>query len=129
MKTPFRVELLAAAQKDLKGLWQIREEIVAALLELEKVPDKGHDLRQDLQGILSLEFSIRGRGPFRAAYVMVEEDQTCSIMAIGPHQNFYELVRNRRKQVKTLLDKVLAARQKKSEPKKDKSSAEKPKKA
>lgn len=62
MKTPFRVELLGAAQKDLKRLWKIREEVVAALLELEKIPDKGHELSQDLQGILSLEFPIKGSG-------------------------------------------------------------------
>ena len=118
MKLPFRVELLGAAQKDLKGLWQVREEVVAALLELEGAPDKGHDLHQDLQGILSLEFSIKGRGQFRAAYLLLEEDQTCSVLAIGPHQNFYDLVRKRVKQIKDLLQKVRAERQKKSEPKK-----------
>ncbi|PIY26726.1 MAG: hypothetical protein COZ11_01895 [Deltaproteobacteria bacterium CG_4_10_14_3_um_filter_51_14] len=126
MKTPFRVELLAGAQKDLKGLWLIRAEVVVALLDLEKVPDKGHDLRQDLQGILSLDFTIKGSGQFRAAYLMLEEDQICSILAIGPHQNFYDLVKSRLGQIKALLKKVHAAQQKKSEPKKDKSSASKP---
>ncbi len=128
MKIFYRVELLSGAQKDLKGLWKIREEVVAALLILENSPDKGHDLSQDLQGILSLEFTIKGSGPFRAAYVMVEENKTCSILAIGPHQNFYALVKSRLKQVKALLDKVIAARQKKSEPKKRGSTIE-PKKA
>ncbi|MBF0503227.1 MAG: type II toxin-antitoxin system RelE/ParE family toxin [Candidatus Riflebacteria bacterium] len=118
MKTPFRVELLGAAQKDLKRLWKIREEVVAALLNLEKTPDKGHDLAQDLQGILALEFPIKGSGQFRAAYLMVEEDETCTVIAIGPHENFYDLVRTRLKLVKSLLEKVRAARQKKSEPKK-----------
>lgn len=129
MKTPFRVELLSSAQKDLKSLWQIRDKIIDALLGLEMIPDKGHDLHQDLQGILALEFSIKGRGQFRAAYVMVEEDQTCSVLAIGPHENFYALVKKRREQVKTLLEKVRVARQKKSEPKKKKPPASEPEKA
>jgi len=124
MKTPFQVELLTGANKDLKGLWQIREKIVAALLVLEEFPDKGHDLHQDLQGILAIDFTIKGRGQFRAAYVMVEEDQTCSILAIGPHENFYDLVKRRREKVKKLLEKVLIARQKKSEAKKDSSASE-----
>lgn len=120
MRTPFRVELLAAAQRDLKRIWQIREEVTHVLLELEKTPDKGHDLHQDLQGILSLDFTIKGSGQFRAAYVMIEEDQTCTIFAIGPRENFYALVKTRRGQIKGLLDKVRIARQKKSEPKKKK---------
>lgn len=127
MKLPFRVELLSHAQKDLKGLWRIREEVVTALRQLETVPDKGHDLSQDLQGIRSLEFSIKGSGMFRAAYLLIEEDQACSVLAIGPHQNFYDLVRKRMKLVKDLLNKVRAERQKKSEPKKDKGSGKKPK--
>lgn len=126
MNAPYRVELLGPAQKDLKGLWQIRAEIVTALLELETKPNKGHDLKQNLQGVLSLDFTIKGSGQFRAAYLMIEEDQTCSVLAIGAHENFYDLVKSRIKQVRALLEKVRAARQKKSEPKKKKSSASKP---
>lgn len=127
MKTPFRVELLSAAQKDLKGLWRIRDEVVHALLVLEKVPDKGHDLQQDLQGISALDFTIKGSGQYRAAYLLIEEEKTCSILAIGPHENFYDMVKKRVKQVKDLLKKVLEARQKKSEPKESKKPASKAK--
>ncbi len=117
MKLPFRVELIAAAQKDLKGLWQVREDVVTALAGLENAPDKGHGLSQDLQGILSLEFSIKGRGQFRAAYLLLEEDRTCTVLAVGPHQNFYDLVKKRVKLIQDLLKKVRAERQKKSAPK------------
>jgi len=123
---PYQVVLLGPAQKDLKGLWQIREEVVAALLELETRPDKGHDLKQNLQGVLSLEFTIKGSGQFRAAYLMIEEDQTCSVLAIGAHENFYDLVKSRIKQVRVLLEKIRAARQKKSEPKKKKGRTSEP---
>lgn len=117
MKTPFKVELLAFAQKDLKGLKKIQEEVVKALLKLENQPDKGHDLQQNLQGILALEFTFKGSGPFRAAYLLIEEDQTCSVFAIGPHQNFYDLVAKRVSHIKPLLEKVREERRKKSQPK------------
>lgn len=123
MKTLYQVELLSVAQKDLKGLWRIRDEVVQALLVLEKVPDKGHDLQQDLQGILSLDFTIKGSGQYRAAYLLLEEDQTCTIFAIGPRENFYDLVKKRVSQVKALLKKVMDARKRKSEPKNPRQTA------
>lgn len=56
---------------------------------------------------------------------MIEEDETCSIFAIGPHENFYDLIKTRLKQVKALLAKVRVARKNKAEPKKKKAERKK----
>lgn len=106
MKTPFQVELLSAAQRDLKALETIRAEIVDALLELENEPNKGHELTQNLRDINSLEFTIKGSGQYRAAYIIQEDERLCTIIAIGPHENFYDLVARRIPQLQTLLKKV-----------------------
>ena len=105
-KTTYTVELLSFAKKDLKGLWQIKDEIVRRLLELEKNPNKGHDLSGNLQGVKSLEFNIKGSGQYRAGYVVQENEKICSIVAIGTHENFYEFLSKRVKLIKSLLEKT-----------------------
>ena len=120
MNTPFTVELLSFAQKDLKKLRKIQAKVVSALLDLEQKPDKGHELKQNLQGIRALEFAIKGSGQFRAAYLLIENDKVCSIIAIGSHENFYELVAKRIEKIKTLVNKVREANRIKSKPKKSK---------
>ena len=114
---PFCVQLDPISQKDLKAIRHNREKIVDELLELEKNPTKGHDLKGNLQGIKSLEFKIKGSGDYRAAYLLLEEDKVCLVFALGPHENFYDLVSRRVKIVQPLLDKVREANRKKSEKK------------
>lgn len=116
MKTPFQVELLSMADRDLKSFWQFREQIVEAILELENNPEKGHKLQQNLQDINALEITIKGSGQYRVAYVIQEEDQICTVFAIGPHENFYAFVARRATQLKALLAKVRAAKRKSAEP-------------
>lgn len=115
---PFQVQLDPSAQKDLKALWANREKIIEEILVLETIPKKGHDLSGNLQGIRSLEFRIKGSGEYRAAYLFLEEDKVCLVFALGPHENFYDLVSKRAKAVKPLLEKVREANRKKSENKK-----------
>ena len=121
----FRVQLDPSTQKDLKALWHNKETIVEEILELEKNPTKGHELSGNLQGIRSLEFRIKGSGEYRVAYLLLEEEKVCLVFALGPHENFYDLVSRRAKIVKPLLEKVREVNRKKSE---KKSSASKPKK-
>lgn len=106
MKLPFQIELSVAAQRDLKALETIRAEIVNALLELENEPDKGHELKQNLRDISSLEFTIKGSGQYRAAYLIQENERICTVIAIGPHENFYKLLERRIPQLQALLKKV-----------------------
>jgi mRNA-degrading endonuclease RelE of RelBE toxin-antitoxin system len=117
MKELFRVELDPLSQKDLKGFPYNREEIVEEILELEKNPNKGHDLKGNLQGVKSLEFRIKGSGEYRAAYLLIEEDKVCLVFAVGTHENFYDLVSKRVKAVKPLLEKIRKANREKSKKK------------
>ena len=106
----FTVILDPTAQKDLKAFKHNRDEVVDAILELESNPKKGHELKGNLQGIRALEFSIKGSGQYRAAYLLLEDRQTCIVFAIGPHENFYNWAAKKVKQIKPLLENVRAAK-------------------
>lgn len=108
----FDVRLTGLAQKDLDGLEEIKAIVVQELLELKKDPRKGHSLKQNLQGIWSLEFTIKGGGQYRAAYILIEADKVCLMVAIGPHEGFYDLVVRRAKLVKGLLKEIREANKK-----------------
>ncbi len=111
---PFLVELTALAVKDLKRLSTIEEEITGYLRELKTDPEKGHGLTQNLQGVRSLEFSIKGSGDYRAAYVVQEDERKVTVFLIGPHENFYDEAGRRVKTLKDLLKKVREANREKS---------------
>lgn len=105
MKT-FLVELTTLAAKDLKGLPKIEDEVLVHLRELRTNPKKGHGLVQNLQGARALEFTIKGSGEYRAAYVFQEEEEKVTIFLIGPHENFYEEAGRRVKLLKSLFKKI-----------------------
>ena len=105
----FDLQLTTPAQKDLDGLKEIRAAVVQELLALKEHPEKGHPLKQNLQGIRALEFTIKGSGQYRAAYLVLETAVVCLIVAVGPHENFYDLVARRAKKLKGLLKEVNAA--------------------
>jgi len=106
----FTVILDPVAQKDLKAFKHNRDEVVDAILELETSPKKGHELKGNLQGARALEFSIKGSGQYRAAYLLLEDRRTCIVFAIGPHENFYNWAAKKIKQIKPLVDEVRAAK-------------------
>ena len=110
---PYLVELTALAVKDLKRLSTIEEEITGHLWELKTNPEKGHGLSQNLQGVRALEFSIKGSGDYRAAYVVQEEEQKVTVFLVGPHENFYDEAARRVKLLKNLLKKVREANREK----------------
>lgn len=122
----FLVELTSLAAKDLKRLSKVEDIILGHLRSLKTNPEKGHSLIQNLQGALALDFTIKGSGQYRAAYVVQEEEQKVTVFLVGPHENFYDEAAHRVKLIKALLNKARAARQKKSEPKKKKGSASEP---
>ena len=115
---PYLVELTALAVKDLKGLSTIEEEICGHLRELRTEPAKGHALSQNLQGVRALEFTIKGSGDYRAAYVAQEEERKVTVFLVGPHENFYDEAAHRVKLMKSLLKKVREANREKSRKKK-----------
>lgn len=104
----FDLQLTTSAQKDLDGLKEIRSAVIHELMALKENPEKGHLLKQNLQGIRALEFAIKGSGQFRAAYLVLETAVVCLIVAVGPHENFYDLVARRAKKLKGLLKEVKA---------------------
>lgn len=115
---PYLVELTALAVKDLKKLSAIEDEILEHLRELRIDPEKGHALSQNLQGVRSLEFSIKGSKEYRAAYVVQEEERKVTVFLVGPHENFYDEAAHRVKLMKALLKKVRKANQEKGRKKK-----------
>jgi mRNA-degrading endonuclease RelE of RelBE toxin-antitoxin system len=106
----FKVILDPVVQKDLKALKRVQKQVVDAILKLETNPKKGHELKANLQGIRSLEFSIKGSGQYRAAYLLLEKQKTCIVFAVGPHENFYVAVAKKAKLIKPLIDKVREAK-------------------
>jgi mRNA interferase RelE/StbE len=84
----FTVELTRAAERDLRRLGGGPARATQALLVLEEDPYRGHTLTGTLSGVRSLEFSLPG-GAYRAAYVVLEMEQTCLVFMVGPHENFY----------------------------------------
>jgi mRNA-degrading endonuclease RelE of RelBE toxin-antitoxin system len=92
---PYRVELTEGAKKDLKKLRQHREQIGEAVLRLEMTPLAGHTLKGTLNGLRSLEFTVRGSGAFRAVYGVLEAETVCLVLIVGPHENIYERAERR----------------------------------
>lgn len=108
---PFTVELLSFAKKDLKELWQIEEKVLKVLVELEQSPQKGHDLSNNLQGIKSFDFTVKGSGQYRVAYFMFEDEKKCSVIAVRVHENFYDIVAKRVKFLQSFVEKARALKQ------------------
>lgn len=103
MTNTLNVELTALAIKDLKKLSTIEDEIIIELKVLKTKPHAGHALSQNLQGVRALEFSIKGSGEYRAAYVVQEAEMKITIFMIGTHENFYETAAKRVKSLKPLI--------------------------
>jgi len=93
----YRVELTTGAQKDLKSHRHAVSAVVEALTSLERNPEGGHLLMGDMQGIRSLDFSVKGSGAFRIAHDLNENARVCLVIAIGPRERFYERLRRRMK--------------------------------
>ena len=106
MKPETVVELTKAAERDLKALWKISEEVVEHLRILKANPEKGHSLTGSLQGVRSLEFALKGSGQYRAAYFYLIKDNKVTIFLVGSHENFYDEAQRRVKLSKDLLKKV-----------------------
>lgn len=114
----YTVILDPIAQKDLKAFKHNSGEVINAILELENNPNKGHDLAGNLQGAKALEFSLKGSGQYRAAYLVLERRRTCIVFAIGPRENFYDFAAKKAKQLKPLMDEVREAKRQASASKK-----------
>ena len=106
----YKVILDPVVQKDLKALKRVQGQVFDAILELETNPKKGHELKANLQGVRALEFSIKGSGQYRAAYLLLEEQKTCIVFAVGPHENFYAAAAKKAKLIKPFIDKVREAK-------------------
>lgn len=106
MSEPAKIHLTTQAQKDLKDLWKISDKITEHLRALETEPLKGHTLSGSLQGARALEFTMKGSGQFRAAYLFFRAENTVLVFLVGPHENFYKMAEKRAKLLKDLFQKV-----------------------
>ncbi|MDD2999592.1 MAG: type II toxin-antitoxin system RelE/ParE family toxin [Candidatus Riflebacteria bacterium] len=103
MKPEVVVELTKAAERDLKALWKVSEEVVEHLKVLKTEPEKGHPLTGSLQGVRSLDFALKGSGQYRAAYFYIFKNSKVTVFMVGPHENFYKQAQKRVAQVKDLM--------------------------
>jgi mRNA-degrading endonuclease RelE of RelBE toxin-antitoxin system len=91
----FSVELTREAERDLKRLRPWTEQALRTILRLEENLNLGHPLTGSLKGARSLEFSLRGSGVFRALYVVLDDNQSCLVFMVGPHENIYDKAERR----------------------------------
>ena len=85
-----------AVEKDLDGLKGLRDQAVDELLKLEDNPYLGEPKRGSLKGSRALSFTMPG-GAYRAAYVVDKRLRECLVIAVGPHEGFYEIAERRLK--------------------------------
>jgi hypothetical protein len=90
----YGLRLTRNAEKDLLGLRGLTEHATIELLALKQCPHKGHPLQGSLRGTRALEFSLKGVA-YRAAYVVLAEEQVCLVFMIGPHEGFYQKAEQR----------------------------------
>ncbi len=99
MSDLFELRLTESAEKDLNRLHGLAEEAVREILALKQNPYLGHQLKGSLAGVRSLEFSLKGVA-YRAAYMVREDDRTCLVFMVGPHEGFYQKAARRAKALK-----------------------------
>ncbi len=91
--TTYDVQMTSHAEKDLKKMDRTAAAKAREVLQLlKRDPQAGHLLSGSLKKVRSLEFSAPGKA-YRATYFI--EGRTCIVFAIGPHENFYDLVTRR----------------------------------
>ncbi len=95
----YKIELTQQAVKDLDRLKEQKAKVLKALNALKEKPHLGHMLKGSLKGVRSLKFNINGVA-YRAAYVVLEEERTCLVFMVGPHEGFYKEAERRAKSVK-----------------------------
>lgn len=108
MSINFEVHVTKNAEKDLLQLRGLKTAAIREILELKQNPFKGHPLEGSLKGVRALEFSLESVA-YRAAYVVLKNEQICLVFMVGPHERFYEKAERRAKSLLNLLK-----RQKKS---------------
>ncbi len=80
------------AQRKLDGA--LREKIKLALLEISANPTrKGERLSQPLTMVYSHHLKYKGK-EFRIAYQYTADIDCIYVLLIGPHENFYQRVKN-----------------------------------
>lgn len=95
----YKIELTQHALKDLDRLKKQSAKVLKALSALKEKPHLGHMLKGSLKGVRSLKFTINGVA-YRVAYIVLEEERTCLIFMVGPHEGFYKEAERRAKSVK-----------------------------
>ena len=99
MNDCYQIKLTQQAVKDLDRLKEQSAKVLKALSALKEKPHLGHMLKGSLKGVRSLKFNINGVA-YRAAYIVLEEERTCLVFMVGPHEGFYKEAERRAKSVK-----------------------------
>ena len=95
----FELHLTKSAEKDLTKLRVLAGVAVREILALKQNPYLGHQLKGSLLGVRSLEFSLKGVA-YRAAYIVREDEKTCLVFIVAPHEGFYQKAARRAKTLK-----------------------------
>lgn len=101
----YGVSLTNPAQRDLRNLDpQIQDEAEVELASIGDDPEVGGTLKGCPNSIRKYEFNdLSVSGEWRAAYVINEDEQFCTVFAIGPRESFYEKVQRRARQILRFL--------------------------
>jgi mRNA-degrading endonuclease RelE of RelBE toxin-antitoxin system len=99
---PFSIDILPKAAKDLKGLRPYTKQALDEIAVLRKNPHAGPAKQGSLRGARSLEFSLPGRGRYRALYVVLTDERVCLIFLVGPHEGIYARAERRYKALRKL---------------------------
>lgn len=100
----YSIRLLPRAAKDLKGLRPYTDRVAREIAKLGATPYLGEPKRGTLQGVRALEFSLPSRGSYRALYFVIEEERTCVVFLVGPHEGIYEKAERRYRALKRLRE-------------------------
>lgn len=93
------LRLTKNAEKDLTKLQELAEEAIRGILALKQNPYLGHKLKGSLLGVWPLEFSLKGAA-YRTAYPILEDEKTCLVFMVEPHEGFYQRTERRARALK-----------------------------
>lgn len=95
----YKVTLTTPASNDYDNLDpQVKDKVLEALRELGEAPNQKGDQLSGYKGARRIKISLAAPGAYRAAFLVVEDLNEVAIFAVGPRENFYDLVARRAKQ-------------------------------
>jgi len=96
----YKVSLTNPAGSDFDNLDpQVKDDILEALRDLDDSPNQKGEPLSGYKQARRIKISPDTTGVYRAAYYVVEDLNEVVIFALGPRENFYELVVRRARRI------------------------------